>query len=65
MRRVGISAGERDKMVATLKTTKNWDEAVAHITDVDRKILDDGFKKWAHEKAGVPLPGPVKPDPLK
>jgi hypothetical protein len=63
-KRVGINQGERDRMVSVLKQTKDWEQAVAHIGDVDRKLLDEGFKKWAHEKAGVPLTA-AKPDPLK
>ena len=65
-KRIGISTGERDQMVAVLKATKDWDQATAHITDVDRKLLDEGFKVWAHQKAGVPLETPkAKADPLK
>jgi hypothetical protein len=66
-KRVGIGVNERDQMVAVLKQTKDWEQAVAHIGDIDRKLLDDGFKVWAHQKAGVPLPEvpKAKPDPLK
>jgi len=65
--RVGIRQDERDRLVAVLAQTKDWDKAKATVIDIDPKVLDAGFKEWAHKKAGVPLSEPVKakPDPLK
>lgn len=66
--KIGCNNGERDLLVATLAATKDWEEAKAAVPNVDPKVLDSGFKEWAHKKAGVPLPKEPekgKPDPLK
>ncbi len=51
--RSGIRDFEKAELVEALKAGKTWDEAKEILPDVDPKVLDEGFKEWAHKEAGI------------